>query len=394
MFSIDPATGSLVVPLWTSVIALAVLVVMTIFAIARAGAARTVAALVGVLALAYAGWIGWAMIDHAAARERNAEREALAQRAMVLAATAQVPGTALGCLEGMAGEQVESACERAVFATPDTVAAAVAHVAAQIGLLADALAAAQASDTRYDTIIGSARRGLETDRYGIVAHVLLQEDNCSADQCEILNLLSDANRVRSNLQEKPFNTLVSKYAPSWANIRLGPPLADLSSALPAAGPGGPSGVPVSSKYEFPSSSSIPPVNIMGSETALASVPSAAGAPAPGAPGAASAAVAEPAPVPPRRPAQIRVRAHRAPRPEHRPRRQLNWCPLCRCPAIDAFVLNPRVLTSARRRRVVRPQRAAHHVCFRLHCQSWRDRGARRAYCEAARAAHDCGLFVS
>ena len=311
MFSIDPATGSLVVPLWTSVIALAVLVVMTIFAIARAGAARTVAALVGVLALAYVGWIGWAMIDHAAARERNAEREALAQRAMVLAATAQAPGTALGCLEGMAGEQVESACERAVFATPDTVAAAVAHVAAQIGVLADALAAAQASDTRYDTIIGSARRGLETDRYGIVAHVLLQEDNCSADQCEILNLLSDANRVRSNLRDKPFNTLVSKYAPSWANARLGPPLADLSRALPAAGPGAPSGVPVSSKYEFPSSSSIPPVNIMGSETAPASVPSAAGAPAPGAPGAASAAVAEPAPVPPRRPANPRPRAPRA-----------------------------------------------------------------------------------
>ena len=308
MFSIDPATGSLVVPLWTSVIALAVLVVMTIFAIARAGAARTVAVLIGILALAYAGWIGWAMIDHAAARERNAEREALAQRAMVLAATAQAPGTALGCLEGMAGEQVESACERAVFATPDTVAAAVAHVAAQIGVLADALAAAQASDTRYDTIIGSARRGLETDRYGIVAHVLLQEDNCSADQCEILNLLSDANRVRSNLRDKPFNTLVSKYAPSWANARLGPPLADLSRALPAAGPGAPSGVPVSSKYEFPSSSSIPPVNIMGSETAPASAPSAAGAPAPG---AASAAVAEPAPVPPRRPANPRPRAPRA-----------------------------------------------------------------------------------
>jgi hypothetical protein len=308
MFSIDPATGSLVVPLWTSVIALAVLVVMTIFAIARAGAARTAAALIGILALAYAGWIGWAMIDHAAARERNAEREALAQRAMVLAATAQAPGTALGCLEGMAGEQVESACERAVFATPDTVAAAVAHVAAQIGVLADALAAAQASDTRYDTIIGSARRGLETDRYGIVAHVLLQEDNCSADQCEILNLLSDANRVRSNLRDKPFNTLVAKYAPSWANARLGPPLADLSRALPAAGPGAPSGVPVSSKYEFPSSSSIPPVNIMGSETAPASAPSAAGVPAPG---AASAAVAEPAPVPPRRPANPRPRAPRA-----------------------------------------------------------------------------------
>jgi hypothetical protein len=309
MFSIDPATGSLIVPLWMSVIALALVVVMTIFAIARAGAARTVVALIGIVALAYAGWIGWTIAEHAAASQRNAEREALAQRAMALAASAQAPGTALGCLEGMAGEQVEIACERAVFATPDTVAAAVTRVAAQLGLLADALAAAQASDARYDTIIGAARRGLEADRYGIVAHVLLQEDNCSAEQCEILNLLSDANRVRSNLREKPFNALVAKYAPSWANARLGPPVADLSRALPPSAPGSPSGVPVSSKYEFPSSSSIPPVNIMGSETSPA--PPAAGAQAPAAPGG-SAAAAEAPPVPPRRPANAaRPRAPRA-----------------------------------------------------------------------------------
>ena len=303
MFSIDPATGSLIVPLWMSVIALALVVVMTIFAIARAGGARTVVALIGIVALAYAGWIGWTLAEHAAASQRHAEREALVQRAMALAASAQAPGTALGCLEGMAGEQVEIACERAVFATPDTVAAAVTHVATQLGLLADALAAAQASDARYDTIIGAARRGLEADRFGIVAHVLLQEDNCSAEQCEILNLLSDANRVRSNLREKPFNALVAKYAPSWANARLGPPVADLSRALPSSAPGSQSGVPVSSKYEFPSSSSIPPVNIMGSETSPA--PPAAGAQATG-------AAAEAPPVPPRRPANAaRPRAPRA-----------------------------------------------------------------------------------
>jgi len=303
MFSIDPATGSLIVPLWMSVIALALVVVMTIFAIARAGGARTVVALIGIVALAYAGWIGWTLAEHAAASQRHAEREALVQRAMALAASAQAPGTALGCLEGMAGEQVEIACERAVFATPDTVATAVTHVATQLGLLADALAAAQASDARYDTIIGAARRGLEADRFGIVAHVLLQEDNCSAEQCEILNMLSDANRVRSNLREKPFNALVAKYAPSWANARLGPPVADLSRALPSSTPGSPSGVPVSSKYEFPSSSSIPPVNIMGSETSPA--PPAAGAQATG-------AAAEAPPVPPRRPANAaRPRAPRA-----------------------------------------------------------------------------------
>jgi hypothetical protein len=301
MFSFDPATGSLVLPLWVSALALALLVVTTIFAIARAGAVRTIGAMIGIIALAYLGWVGWMLVVHAAAGERDVERQALEQRALALTASAQAPGSALGCLEGAAGDQVEIACERAVFATPDTVAAAVTHVAAQIALLADAVAAAPVNDSRYDSIMGAMRRGLEADRYGIVAHVMLQEENCSAEQCDLLELLHDANRVRSNLRDKPFNALVTKYAPGWANARLGPPVADLSR--PSL-PGAPSGVPVSSKYEFPSSSSIPPVNIMGSEPGAPPPPPAAGA---GAAAAPSTAAAQPAPTP-RRPQAARAPA--------------------------------------------------------------------------------------
>jgi hypothetical protein len=301
MPSFDPATGSLVLPLWASAIVLALLVVMTIFAIARSGVARTAALLIGIVFCAYAGWVGWSIVDRMVASEREAERQALERRALALQSSAQAPGTMLGCLEGMAGEQVEVACERAVFATPDTVAAAVTHVTAQMALLADAMATAPVNDPRYDAIIASVRRGLETDRYGIVAHVMLQHDNCSLEHCQPLDLLPDANRVRSNLQEKPFNALVAKYAPAWANARLGPPMADLSRVLPPPPPGAPSGVPVSSKYEFPSSSSIPPVNIMGSE----SVPPPAAANAAPPPAAGAPASTAPAPVPPRRPAAAR-----------------------------------------------------------------------------------------
>jgi hypothetical protein len=100
--------------------------------------------------------------------------------------------------------------------------------------------------------------------------------------------------VRANLQEKPFNALVSKYAPSWATMRLGP-VADFSRVLPATVPGGPTGVPVSSKYEFPSSSSIPAVNIMGSESAAGAAPppsaSNTNAPAAAAPAPSAASTA-------------------------------------------------------------------------------------------------------
>jgi hypothetical protein len=216
----------------------------------------------------------------------------------------------------MAGEQVEAACERAVFATPDSVASAVNYVAAQIALLSEALDAERRNNADYDTLITPMLHGLEADRYGIVAHVMLQRENCAADQCDDLVLFRDPNRVRANLQEKPFNALVTKYAPSWAVMRLGP-VADFSRALPATVPGGPTGVPVSSKYEFPSSSSIPPVNIMSSESPAgaaappaagnANTPAAAAAPAP----SAASMAAEPAPVPPRRPARPARQSHPA-----------------------------------------------------------------------------------
>jgi hypothetical protein len=290
-------------------IILAALVVMAIFAIARSGATRSVFAVIGILILGYVGWVGWVLLERSAAGERNVERAALEARAATLAASTRVPGMALSCLQGMAGEQVETACEKVIFASPDSVATAITYVAAQVALLADALNAAQRNDVSYEAIIAPVRRGLETDRYGIVAQVMLQRENCSADQCAALSLLRDANRVRSNLQEKPFNTLVSKYAPTWVNLRPGAPTADLSRVAPAP-PGAPSGVPVSSKYDFPSSSSIPPVNIMGSEPA-APPPTAANPPA-AAPTAPSAAVAEPAPVPPRRPPAARPPGARAP----------------------------------------------------------------------------------
>ena len=310
MFNFDAASGSFTMPLWALAILLALLVLFAAFAIARGATGRALRGLVIIAVLSFAGWIAWSLVGRGAQTEKMAERQSFEQRAAALAASARAPGVALGCLGGMAGEQVEAACERAVFATPDSVAAAVNYVAAQIALVSEALDAERRNNADYDALITPILHGLEADRYGIVAQVMLQRDSCAADQCDDLGLLRDPNRVRANLQEKPFNALVAKYSPSWATARVGP-VADFSRALPATVPGGPTGVPVSSKYEFPSSSSIPPVNIMSSEsTAGATPPPAAGnanAPAAAATPAASAtsSIAEPAPVPPRRPAQRR-----------------------------------------------------------------------------------------
>jgi hypothetical protein len=314
MFNFDAASGSFTMPLWGVAILLALLVIMAAFAIARSGAVRTLKGLGVLVVLGFAAWIAWSLMGRSAQSEKIAERHSFEQRAAALAANARAPGAVLSCLGGMAGEQVEAACERAVFATPDSVASAVNYVAAEIAFLSEALDAERRNNADYDALIAPMRHGLEVDRYGIVAHVMLQRDSCAADQCDDLGLLQDPNRVRANLQEKPFNALVSKYAPSWATMRLGP-VADFSRVLPATVPGGPTGVPVSSKYEFPSSSSIPAVNIMGSESAAGAAPppsaSNTNAPAAAAPAPSAASIAgDTAPVPQRRPAPRRA-AHPA-----------------------------------------------------------------------------------
>src|SRR5262249_58417351 len=75
---------------------------------------------------------GWGARDHFARRDLEAEQRALETRAFELATRAFMPGSALGCLDAIAGETVEEACENALFASPDATAAAVSYVTAQL----------------------------------------------------------------------------------------------------------------------------------------------------------------------------------------------------------------------------------------------------------------------
>ena len=67
---------------------------------------------------------------------------------------------------------VEDACERPLFASPEAVAAAVAYVDARLSLLTASAALAD-RDPSYQPVFERLRRGLEADRYGLVAHVLM-----------------------------------------------------------------------------------------------------------------------------------------------------------------------------------------------------------------------------
>src|SRR5262245_37719940 len=67
---------------------------------------------------------GLVFLDRWQAQERAAERRAIEARENELAARAASPGSGLGCLDAAAGDAVESLCERALFATPESTAGA------------------------------------------------------------------------------------------------------------------------------------------------------------------------------------------------------------------------------------------------------------------------------
>src|SRR5262249_19457222 len=177
-------------PAWPGFVALrvwacagmgALLVLACALACVRAGGGgRSVPALILVLILglvvALAGW--WAR-DHFAPRDLEAEQRAPDTRAVELATRAFMPGSALGCVDAIAGEAGEEACGKGLFASPEPTAAAISYVAAQLSLLASARDLGRPGGTNPATL--ALRRALEADRFGIVAHVLAVRDGCVPD---------------------------------------------------------------------------------------------------------------------------------------------------------------------------------------------------------------------
>jgi hypothetical protein len=251
-----------------------------------------------------------AVLDHLTLDRQAAERRALLQRNAELNAAALAPGSTLACLDAGAGETVEDACEKQVFAGPQSVAGAVAYTGARLALLADAAVLARTDPSIADAF-AAARRAVELDRYGIAAQVLAARDGCTAEKCTAFAWLRDASALKANLKAQAFDQYVSRYAAAWdkAEPKSEPVAARQPSAagVPvASAPEAPTGQPVSSKYDFPSAASIPPVSIMNAEPPLPKAAAEAQASQPKAEGNV--------PVPPKRP---QAQAASPPQPQTR-----------------------------------------------------------------------------
>jgi hypothetical protein len=258
------------------------------FALGLSGLVVGAAAVAGVLVV----------LDRLAAGDRQAERRALLARDAALNRAALAPGSALACLDAGAGEAVENGCEKAVFGSAPSTAAAVAYMDARLKLLSEAAGLADKGEAGAMAALAASRRAIELDRFGIAAHVLAARDGCTADRCDAFAWVVDAGALKANLRGQVFDQYVSRYADKWNEVAPQPKapavsqgpaaMAPVASIAPSNGPM-PAPIKPGEKWDFPSAASIPPVSIMNKEPPL---PKGAEA-SPQAPPAAQAATAAP-----------------------------------------------------------------------------------------------------
>ena len=133
---LDFEIGASALRLWVAVRSAALLVACSAATIVlpatRAAVARAIPAALGAVLGAS---MTWAFLGGSS--NTNSERLALEQRAAELAARTLAPGSPLACLDALSGESVETACEKAIFASAASVAAATSYVAVRLALLSD-----------------------------------------------------------------------------------------------------------------------------------------------------------------------------------------------------------------------------------------------------------------
>ena len=176
------------------------------------------------------------------------------------AITAGLP--ALACVDDLAGEAVLTACEKAVFGSPESTAAALSYAARQITRLTG-FGDVEAANKNMTPELEAIRHAVEHDRYGLMAEVLVARDHCTPSDCAAFRSLTDRGRIAANIDERTYDGMIARYSAIW-NM---PPAA---AAVPVAAliPGVPTGKPTNA--EFPTAASTPPVSIMTPEPPLAS----------------------------------------------------------------------------------------------------------------------------
>jgi hypothetical protein len=302
--SLDHIWGSPNLPLYLTLATagfVAIIVLITLLRSERS-VANGLLALITLLAIGVAGVVTFRGFGTAGAVQSSEARP-------VQTATAPLPQ--LSCIDELAGDAVLTACEKTLFGSAESVAAAVAYAASQITLLTSLGDVATANKGGGSDLL-ALRRAIERDRYGLMAYVLTARDRCTPSACRAFRSLTETRQIASNMEDRVYESLIMRYAASWNTPQAA---AGMIAALP---PSLPTGKPTNA--EFPTSASTPPVNIMTPEPPLGAAPKpSSAAPAPPAAPASPAAPRPPAATPPASPQpQAQAAAKKPPSAPKRP----------------------------------------------------------------------------
>ena len=107
-----------------------------------------------------------------------------------------------------------NACEKTLFGSAESAAAAVTYAASQITRLTGFGDVATADKTTSSEL-QALRRAVERDRYGLMAYVLMARDHCTPSSCAAFRSLADNHQIVANMDERVYENLITRYAPSW-----------------------------------------------------------------------------------------------------------------------------------------------------------------------------------
>src|ERR1700716_4455873 len=253
--SLDQLWGSPTFPMGLTLAAAAFFGIILLITLLRAeksvaNGALTVITLLAIGIAAVAAMRGFGPGDRGASGETRSSQQT----------SAVLP--ALSCIDDLAGETVLTACEKVLFGSPESIAAALSYAASQITRLT-ALGDVAAANARMTPELQMVRRAVERDRYGLMAYVLAARDHCTPSDCAAFRALTDRHQIAANMNERTYEGLIVRYAPSWNAPAAAAPVATLAPSAPTGKP---------TNAEFPTAASTPPISIMTPEPAAAATP--------------------------------------------------------------------------------------------------------------------------
>jgi hypothetical protein len=281
--SLDQLWRSPTFPMWLTLAAAAFFGVIALITLLRAEKSVANGALTVITLLAIGVAVA-ATIRGFDADGQNASAETRSSQLTVAALPA------LSCVDDLAGEAVLTACEKALFGSPESTAAALSYAASQITRLT-ALGDVASANKSMTPELQMVRRAIERDRYGLMAYVLAVRDHCTLSACPAFRSLTDQHQIVANMDQRTYDGMVARYAPAWN----APPAAP-AAPLAALGPSMPTGKPTNA--EFPTAASTPAVSIMAPEPGTPGAPRAASSSVASAPSARPPATTPPATTPP------------------------------------------------------------------------------------------------